>query len=53
MARYPRYAGFDVSERAVELCSSRFRKDPSKTFGVLDGYAGEREKGGFGQWGGG
>ena len=42
LARYPRYAGFDVSERAVELCSSRFREDPSKTFGLLDSYADER-----------
>jgi hypothetical protein len=32
LARYPAYTGVDVSARAVELCRSRFKADPSKRF---------------------
>ncbi|HEY6640533.1 hypothetical protein [Povalibacter sp.] len=32
LAHYPAYVGIDVSARAVELCRSRFRDDPSKQF---------------------
>jgi hypothetical protein len=42
LARYPRYFGFDVSERAVESCRSRFAGDQTKTFGTLVDYHEER-----------
>lgn len=32
LARYPSYLGLDVSRRAVQLCTERFRDDPSKSF---------------------
>lgn len=41
LAEYPRYAGYDVSESAIEACRSRFREDATKTFAILSDYAGE------------
>jgi SAM-dependent methyltransferase len=41
LARYPRYQGFDVSERAVALCEQRFGDDATKSFGLLRDYVGE------------
>ena len=35
LARYPRYSGYDVSERAVAICRERFAGDPSKRFATL------------------
>lgn len=32
LAQYPKYIGLDVAKRAIELCSSRFARDPSKSF---------------------
>jgi SAM-dependent methyltransferase len=32
LARYPVYTGVDVSARAIELCRTKFRDDPSKRF---------------------
>jgi len=42
LAHYPRYLGFDVSERALELCRERFRDDPTRRFAAMSDYAGER-----------
>jgi len=42
MASYPRYLGFDISRTAVELCRSRFRDDPTKSFALMSEYAGQR-----------
>jgi O-antigen/teichoic acid export membrane protein/SAM-dependent methyltransferase len=39
LADYPRYVGFDVSPRAVNLCRERFRGDPSKTFYEVREYS--------------
>jgi len=41
LARYPSYVGYDVSERAVELCRQRFADDATKSFSVLRDYAGD------------
>jgi SAM-dependent methyltransferase len=41
LAEYPRYLGFDVSATAVALCRNRFSADSSKSFRLLDRYAGE------------
>ena len=32
------YLGFDVSQRAVEVCSAKFADDKSKRFKLLDDY---------------
>lgn len=40
-AVYPSYLGFDVSDRAVQLCRSRFRDDDTKAFKLLTEYCGE------------
>ncbi|HMF52545.1 MAG TPA: class I SAM-dependent methyltransferase [Candidatus Saccharimonadales bacterium] len=32
LARYPKYTGIDVSARAIELCRTKFKDDPSKRF---------------------
>lgn len=32
LAEYPRYVGFDVSRKAVEICKSLFREDSTKEF---------------------
>jgi hypothetical protein len=32
LARYPAYTGIDVSARAIELCRTKFKDDPSKRF---------------------
>ena len=42
LARYPRYSGLDVSERAIALCKDRFADDSTKSFALLQDYAGER-----------
>lgn len=36
LANYPIYVGFDVAPAAVQLCVSRFMKDPSKAFFLYD-----------------
>jgi len=41
LAQYPTYLGFDVSERAIELCESRFSDDSTKSFAHTDSYRGE------------
>lgn len=42
LAAYPRYLGFDVSPQAVALCRQRFLDDPTKSFRLVDEYAGDR-----------
>lgn len=42
LASYPAYAGFDVSATAIARCRARFQDDPSKSFSLVDDYAGER-----------
>lgn len=42
LARYRRYVGFDVSNRALESCRARFKDDQTKTFERLVDYNGER-----------
>lgn len=41
LAKYPQYTGFDISERAVSVCRSRFKYDNSKSFKLLSEYSGE------------
>jgi SAM-dependent methyltransferase len=42
LAVYPQYLGFDVSPEAVRTCRSRFQGDSTKSFKLVDEYAGER-----------
>lgn len=35
LSRYPNYLGFDVSEKAINLCKSKFRNDPTKSFKLI------------------
>jgi SAM-dependent methyltransferase len=41
LSDYPLYVGFDISPDAIRQCKHIFRKDPSKTFMLIDNYAGE------------
>jgi SAM-dependent methyltransferase len=41
LAEYARYLGFDVSATAVDVCRRKFSADSSKSFRLLDLYAGE------------
>lgn len=36
LAEYPKYTGFDVSQTAIQLCSEKFKNDPSKKFQIYD-----------------
>lgn len=36
LARYPRYTGFDVSPKSIEICSHLFHGDASKSFHTLE-----------------
>jgi hypothetical protein len=40
LARYPMYVGYDVSPTAVRTCREKFRGDPTKSFALVDEYAG-------------
>jgi SAM-dependent methyltransferase len=42
LAQYPSYIGFDVSPDVITLCHRRFEQDDSKSFKLMDEYAGER-----------
>lgn len=35
-AKYPSYKGFDISPKAIEMCSQLFNEDKSKTFYIID-----------------
>lgn len=41
LARYPRYVGFDVSVTAIDLCMKKFERDRTKSFYLIDAYAGQ------------
>jgi hypothetical protein len=41
LANYPEYTGFDVSTTAIDVCRSKFGGDDSKSFKLLELYAGE------------
>ena len=42
LARYPTYAGYDVSETVVRQCQRLFAGDATKTFALMSQYRGER-----------
>lgn len=42
LAEYPSYIGFDVSPKALTLCRKRFMSDETKTFRLIDDYAGDK-----------
>ena len=41
LAEYPKYIGFDVSPNAIARCTERFSHDTTKTFKLVDSFAGE------------
>lgn len=41
-AQYPFYLGFDISNKALEICKERFKEDSAKTFKLMEEYAGEK-----------
>lgn len=41
LANYPQYSGFDVSETAIRQCRERFSGDSSRSFHLMNDYAGE------------
>ncbi|MFT4824036.1 MAG: hypothetical protein ACI9GB_002619 [Halioglobus sp.] len=41
LSEYPSYVGFDVSEKAIAICSTLFETDTSKRFSVLGERKGE------------
>lgn len=41
LARYPKYLGFDVSPKALSICSQKFSKDEAKNFKLMGEYNGE------------
>lgn len=42
LATYPNYLGFDISDRAIELCREIFRSDSSKEFKLLNQLSDEK-----------
>ncbi len=42
LADYPRYLGLDVSPEAVRTCRGKFAADETKSFKLVEEYAGER-----------
>ena len=36
LANYPKYVGFDVSKRAIQMCANRFLNDKTKSFFLYD-----------------
>lgn len=41
LARYPQYAGFDVSASAIDLCKRMFGGDERKSFSLMREYTGQ------------
>jgi len=41
LAQYPKYIGFDVSPNAISMCLRLFSNDGTKTFKLMEAYAGE------------
>lgn len=42
LSNYPRYLGFDVSEKAISICKELFEHDQTKSFKILDEYQGKK-----------
>ncbi len=42
LAKYTRYAGYDVSSSAISRCRERFKLDQSKSFRLMSDYDGEK-----------
>jgi len=42
LAEYPSYVGFDISPKAIEICSDFFRNDKTKSFKMMSEYMGEK-----------
>jgi hypothetical protein len=42
LAKYPRYVGYDVSAKAVEICRTLFADDPNKSFHILTDFTGDK-----------
>ncbi|MFW5973019.1 MAG: methyltransferase domain-containing protein [Bacteroidota bacterium] len=42
LARYPRYAGYDISSDVIARCRDLFAADESKSFGLMADYRGGR-----------
>ncbi|MUV13823.1 class I SAM-dependent methyltransferase [Noviluteimonas gilva] len=42
LAQYPAYIGYDVSQRAVDICRSKFAADATKSFERVDAYDGRK-----------
>lgn len=41
LADYPNYVGYDVSQKAVEICRERFKGDTKKSFRLVSEWQGE------------
>jgi hypothetical protein len=41
LANYPQYQGYDVSDVAISTCRALFAHDPTKSFHLMNQYAGE------------
>lgn len=41
LSQYPKYVGFDISPDAISICMKLFAKDRTKTFKLMEAYAGE------------
>ena len=41
LAQYPKYIGFDVSQKAISMCMKRFSNDETKIFKLIKEYGGE------------
>lgn len=42
LAQYPQYLGLDISPNAIAGCRQRFSADSTKSFALLDDYAGQQ-----------
>jgi len=41
LSKYPKYIGFDVSQKALSICMESFSNDSTKIFKLMEAYAGE------------
>jgi SAM-dependent methyltransferase len=41
LAQYPKYIGFDVSPKAISICSKSYSNDGTKRFKLMETYGGE------------
>lgn len=42
LAEYPRYVGYDISPKSIEICRNVFADDPSKSFHLVSEFTGEK-----------